>query len=157
MVARPSQPLLPYWPLQTWTVPAVIEHRLLLELPVTSAVSMTVDSVQSDDAVDKCGFQSAVMAEVSLLTNHAEALLCVARTPGMRIRDIAECVGITERAAQRIVGELETEGYLTRHRVGRRNFYETHPDLPASRSADPSVTLGSLLKALLPSRHDEAA
>ncbi len=97
------------------------------------------------------------MSTVSLLTNHAEALLCVARAPGMRIRDVAECVGVTERAAHRIICELEAEGYLTRHRVGRRNFYEIHPNLSASQKADPTVTVGSLLGALLPSRHHEAA
>lgn len=97
------------------------------------------------------------MAEVSLLTNHAEALLCVARAPGVRLRDIAQCVGITERAAHRIICELETEGYVTRHRAGRRNFYEVHVDQPAGKSVDPSVTVGSLLSALLASRHDEAA
>jgi len=97
------------------------------------------------------------MTEVSLLTNHAEALLCVARTPGTRIRDIAECIGVTERATHRILCELEAEGYLTRHRVGRRNFYEVHADLPVSPTADPDITLGSLLRALLPARHGEAA
>ena len=97
------------------------------------------------------------MVAVSLLTNHAEALLCVARTPGMRIRDIAGCIGVTERAAHRIVCELEAGGYLTRHRVGRRNFYEIHPDLPVSRTADTDATLGSLLLALLPSREERAA
>lgn len=73
------------------------------------------------------------------------------------IRDIAECIGVTERAVHRILGELEAEGYLTRHRVGRRNFYEVHPDLAVSETVDPSVTLGTLLKALLPSRQGEAA
>lgn len=97
------------------------------------------------------------MGDVNLLTNHAEALLCVARTPGTRIKDIAECIGVTERAAHRIVCELETDGYLTRHRVGRRNFYEVHPDLPVGHTADSGVTVSSLLKALLPSRRDTAA
>src|SRR4028119_2334626 len=56
---------------------------------------------------------------VELLTNHGHVLLCVARDRDMRLRDIADCVGITERAAHRIVCELEEAGFLTRHRAGR--------------------------------------
>jgi DNA-binding MarR family transcriptional regulator len=88
------------------------------------------------------------MAEWGLLTNHALALLCVARTPGMRLRDIADCVGITERAAHRIVGELCEAGYLTRHREGRRNFYELHPDAPLRHQLLAEHTLGELLAPL---------
>jgi DNA-binding MarR family transcriptional regulator len=57
------------------------------------------------------------------LTNHAHVLLSVARDPEARARDIAERVGITERAAQRILGDLLTEGYLAKTKVGRRNRY----------------------------------
>ncbi len=66
----------------------------------------------------------------TFLTNHAHVLLCVARDPGARLRDVADVVGITERAAQRIVAELEEAGYLTRTRDARRNRYEVHPELP---------------------------
>jgi hypothetical protein len=58
------------------------------------------------------------------LTNHAHVLLCIARDPDSRTRDIAARVEITERAAQRIVSELIAEGYLTRTKIGRRNRYE---------------------------------
>jgi predicted transcriptional regulator len=57
------------------------------------------------------------------LTNHAHVLLCVARDPESRTRDIAERVGITERAAQRILADLDAEGYITKERFGRRNRY----------------------------------
>ena len=57
------------------------------------------------------------------LTNHAHVLLCVARDPRSRARDIADRVGITERAAQRILADLIVEGYVTRTKVGRRNHY----------------------------------
>jgi len=57
------------------------------------------------------------------LTNHAHVLLCIARDPDTRTRDIADRVGITERAAQRIVSDLIAEGYLTRTKIGRRNRY----------------------------------
>jgi DNA-binding MarR family transcriptional regulator len=57
----------------------------------------------------------------SFLTNHAQVLVCIAHDPGVRLREIAEAVGITERAAQRIVGELSAAGYVSRRRIGRRN------------------------------------
>jgi DNA-binding MarR family transcriptional regulator len=60
----------------------------------------------------------------TFVTNHAGVLLCIARDPGIRMRDIADRVGITERAAQRIVADLAQEGYVTRRRIGRRNLYE---------------------------------
>ena len=57
------------------------------------------------------------------LTNHTQVLLCIARDPDVRTRDIAHMVGITERAAQRIVAELADAGFVTIERVGRRNRY----------------------------------
>ena len=68
------------------------------------------------------------MAQWSFLTNHAHVLLCIAHDPASRLRDIADAVGITERAAHRIVAELVDEGYVSRERRGRRNFYEVHPE-----------------------------
>ena len=66
----------------------------------------------------------------SFLTNHAQVLLCVARDPQMRLREIGAAVGITERSVHRIVVELEAAGYLTRTRNGRRNRYEVALGLP---------------------------
>ena len=66
----------------------------------------------------------------TFLSNHAHVLLALARDPSARLRDVAELVGITERAVQRIVADLEAEGYLTRERNGRRNEYSVHPDRP---------------------------
>ena len=83
-----------------------------------------------------------------LLTNHAYVLLCVWRDPEMRLRDIAVCVGITERAAHRIVCELESAGYLTRRRDGRRNVYEVHPDVPLRHALERKATVGELLGAV---------
>ncbi|HMI98625.1 MAG TPA: winged helix-turn-helix domain-containing protein [Gaiellaceae bacterium] len=60
----------------------------------------------------------------TFVTNHAAVLLCLASDPELRTRDIADRVGITERAAQRIVADLVAEEYVTRRRVGRRNVYE---------------------------------
>jgi len=68
----------------------------------------------------------------SFLSNHAGVLLCIATDPGIRLREIGDTIGITERAAHRIVSELADAGYLTRQRNGRRNHYEiqTHLRLP---------------------------
>ncbi len=65
----------------------------------------------------------------SFLTNHAGVLLCIADDPGIRLREIGDTIGITERAAHRIVSELTEAGYLTRQRNGRRNQYEIQSEL----------------------------
>jgi hypothetical protein len=66
----------------------------------------------------------------------------------MRLREIANCVGITERAAHRIVCELESEGYLTRTREGRRNVYEVHRALPLRHGLEQGATAGGLIEAM---------
>ena len=71
-------------------------------------------------------------SDFRLLTNHGNALLLIARDPRARLRDIAAALVITERQAQRIVGELVTAGYLTREREGRRNSYQVASHLPGS-------------------------
>lgn len=70
------------------------------------------------------------MADWKFITNHAQVLLCVAHDPEIRLREIAEACGITERAAHRIIADLEDAGYISRERVGRRNRYEFHPEAP---------------------------
>lgn len=64
------------------------------------------------------------------LTNHGRALLVLAHSSHVRHRDMALALGITERSAQNIVGDLVKAGYVSRERVGRRNVYEVHPDPP---------------------------
>src|SRR5215218_11492109 len=64
------------------------------------------------------------------LTNHAHVLVCVAEDSGIRLRDIAAAVGITERAAHRILSELVEDGYVLRERQGRRNRYQVITELP---------------------------
>ena len=68
------------------------------------------------------------MTSWSFLTNHALALLCIDRDPGIRVREIAECLGVTERAAHRIVCDLCAAGYLSKERVGSRNRYTVNLD-----------------------------
>ena len=89
------------------------------------------------------------MAEWGFLTNHLHALYCVARHPGIRIREIAESVGVQERAAHRLVSDLVEGGYLTRSRVGSRNFYELHPNQPIRREGLDEVAVGEILNVLL--------
>jgi DNA-binding Lrp family transcriptional regulator len=85
---------------------------------------------------------------VGLLTNHGHVLVCVAGEPGMTLREIAECVGVTERTAHTIVCELEKAGYLTRHREGRRNRYEVHADAVLGHELEHGGTVGDLVAAL---------
>jgi len=66
----------------------------------------------------------------TFLTNHAHVLLCIAKEPEARMRDVATLVGITERAVQRIVADLEDAGYVARIRHGRRNRYKVRDSLP---------------------------
>ena len=82
------------------------------------------------------------------LTNHAHVLLCVARDPEARTRDIAERVGITERAAQRIVGDLLAEGYLSKTKVGRRNRYTVNRQGHLRHPVFRELEIGPLLDIL---------
>lgn len=83
------------------------------------------------------------------LTNHAHVLICVARDPGIRLRDIALAVGITERAAHRILSELVDEGYVVRERRGRRNHYEVRADQPLRHPLTGERAVGDLLDVLI--------
>jgi predicted ArsR family transcriptional regulator len=85
----------------------------------------------------------------TFLTNHSHVLLCVAADPDVRLRDVAEKVGITERAAQRIVAELESEGYLSHVKVGRRNHYEVHTDMHLRHPLEDHLAIGALLRVLV--------
>ena len=83
-----------------------------------------------------------------LLTNHGNSLLLIARNPRTRLRDIAAALDITERQAQRIVGELVAAGYLSREREGRRNLYHVASHLPLRLPFQENINLGSLLAIL---------
>ncbi|MFY1671658.1 helix-turn-helix transcriptional regulator [Plantactinospora sp. WMMB334] len=88
------------------------------------------------------------MPDWTFLTNHAHVLLCIARDPGIRLRDVATRVGITERAAQRIVADLTESGYLTATREGRRNHYQLHPTLPLRHPLERDHQIGEILAVL---------
>lgn len=93
----------------------------------------------------------------TFLTNHMHVLLCIARDPSTRLRDVATAVGITERAAQRIVGELEESGYLVRRREGRRNAYDLRTDRPLRHPLEQQHLIGELLRVLASDSVPDAA
>ncbi|SCF38486.1 DNA-binding transcriptional regulator, MarR family [Micromonospora viridifaciens] len=81
----------------------------------------------------------------TFLTNHGHVLLAIARNPTARLRDVADEVGVTERAAQAIVADLEAGGYLRRTRVGRRNEYTINPRGHFRHPAEADQQVGALL------------
>ena len=84
----------------------------------------------------------------TFLTNHAQVLLCLSGTPDVRLRDVAEHVGITERATQRILADLVEAGYVKVERVGRRNRYTIDREHAMRHSAQVGLEIGALLEAL---------
>jgi len=89
-----------------------------------------------------------VMSHWTFLTNHAHVILCVANDPDATLREIAAQVGITERAAHRIVVELESEGALNRVREGRRNHYKVNTKFPLRHKLEQQCTVKRLLQLL---------
>ncbi len=89
------------------------------------------------------------MAEWSFLTNHAQALLCIAHDPGVRLRDIATTLMITERRAYGIVDDLTRAGYLVKARDGRRNRYQVQGHLLLPDPIPRSTTVGEVLALLV--------
>jgi len=90
--------------------------------------------------------------QYQFLTNHAQVLLCVAHDPGIRLRDVAQTVGVTERSVHRIVSELVEDGYVVRERIGRRNLYRVKPELPLRHPLTQETEqrrIGDLLDVLL--------
>jgi len=89
------------------------------------------------------------MRSWSFLTTHARALLCIAHDPGVRLRDIAALVGITERSAHGIVGDLVNAGYVVKDKDGRRNRYRIQQHLPLPDPLGPELTIGEMLDLLI--------
>ncbi|HEX8324995.1 MAG TPA: winged helix-turn-helix domain-containing protein [Tepidisphaeraceae bacterium] len=84
----------------------------------------------------------------TFLSNHSHVLLCLAADPAVRLRDVATRVGITERAVQNIVADLEAGGVVTRTREGRRNHYTIDPDRPLRHPVESHCTVRALLAML---------
>jgi predicted transcriptional regulator len=87
-------------------------------------------------------------ASWSFLTNHAQVLLCIAHDPGIRLRDIAATLAITERSAYGIVTDLTEAGYIVKHKDGRRNRYQIQAHLPLPDPAGRQRTVGEILALL---------
>jgi DNA-binding MarR family transcriptional regulator len=92
----------------------------------------------------------------TLLTGHGHVLVEIARNPEARIRDISAAAGLTERAVQAIVADLEAAGYLTRTRTGRRTVYTVNPDSLFRHSAQEGLRVGPFLDLLATADEPEA-
>jgi hypothetical protein len=93
----------------------------------------------------------------SFLTSHARVLLCIAHDPGVRLRDIAAGVGITERSAYGIVADLTAAGYVVKQKDGRRNRYQIQPHLPLPEPPRRGPAIGEVLALLTGAGHDFGA
>ena len=85
------------------------------------------------------------MASWAFLTNHARVLLCIARDPEARLRDIAASLGITERSAHGIVSDLAAAGYVVKQKDGRRNRYQVQARVPWPETGTPEPAAGDVL------------
>lgn len=92
---------------------------------------------------------SAPAPSWTFLSNHAHVLLCLAQAADPTVREMAQRVGITERAVHRILAELEEGGYVTRQRDGRRNTYRVHSARPLRHPIEAHRTIGDLIDAVV--------
>jgi DNA-binding IclR family transcriptional regulator len=97
------------------------------------------------------------MANWGFLTNHARAMLLIARDPDLRLRDLAAALGVTERTAYGLVADLTEAGYVVKDKDGRRNRYQIQPNLPLRHQLTRERTIGELLNLLLGSEDGIAA
>jgi len=95
-------------------------------------------------------------AEWTFLTNHARALVCIAHDEGLRLRDLADSLGVTERTVFGIVGDLTEAGYVVKEKVGRRNRYRVQHNLPLRQTVGREPTIGELLELLVDSSAAQA-
>jgi DNA-binding MarR family transcriptional regulator len=93
----------------------------------------------------------------TFLTNHAHVLFCIAQDPEVRLRDVSARVGITERAVQRIVTDLEEEGYLAVSKEGRRNRYQVRSDRPLRHTIERHRSVEALIELVLGPRREPPA
>jgi DNA-binding IclR family transcriptional regulator len=95
-------------------------------------------------------------AEWTFLTNHARALVYIAHDEGLRLRDLADSLGVTERTVFGIVGDLTDAGYVVKEKVGRRNRYRVQHNLPLRHAVGREPTIGELLELLVDSTATQA-
>lgn len=106
---------------------------------------------QADDdrsAVRSPGGSEPPAARWTFLTNYSHVLVLLFGDPSVVLRDVAAKVGITERAVQRIIAELEAEGFIEREKVGRQNRYRIRTDLPLRHPIEADCTIGDLLRLI---------
>lgn len=90
------------------------------------------------------------VARWTFLTNHSHVLVLLYENPSRVLREVAAKVGITERAVQRIIADLEVDGYLEREKIGRQNHYRIRTDRPLRHAIEAHCTIGDLLRLILP-------
>jgi hypothetical protein len=117
-----------------------------LELPYTK---LNV-RIMTNESLNMNADAARAQPRWTFLTNHLHVLACLNRDPELRIRDIADLVGITERATVQILSQLEAAGYLTKTRVGRRNHYTVHGELPLRHPMHNGRQVGELLRVIEP-------
>jgi len=93
------------------------------------------------------------VADWGFLTNHARALVCIAHDPGVRLRDIAAQLDVTERSAFGIVNDLAEAGYVVKDKDGRRNRYQVQAHLPLREAIGREPTIGQVLELLVDTNH----
>lgn len=91
-------------------------------------------------------------ASWTFFTNHGHVLLCLAQQPGMLLREVALTVGITERAVQKIIADLEAGGIITREKQGRQNVYTLNTRLPLRHAVEAHCTIEGLIDFVLQSK-----
>ena len=112
-------------------------------------MSLTTSNTYDPDVVSTpVDVARGTRASWTFFTNHAHVLIAISRDPELRQRDIAQLVGITEGAVQRILHELEAAGYLLRERVGRRNRYQVVADLPLRHPLETDRTVADILRTV---------
>ena len=100
------------------------------------------------------------MTEISMgkgwtfFTNHAHVLLCLSQNCNARLRDVADRVGITERAVHKIVSDLEQEGIVVRTREGRRNRYQINTGMPMRHPMEAHCSIGQIIETILKPRKE---
>jgi len=117
--------------------------------PIASAATSGNHPAPLPQPVRPAAVGGAAVVEWTFLTNHAHVLLCLAGDPELRVRDLALRVGITERAVQKIIAELEAGAVLAREREGRRNRYTIHGHLPLRHPVEAHRSLNDLVRAIL--------
>jgi hypothetical protein len=103
-------------------------------------------------SVERASVPVSASRDWTYFSNHGHVLFCLAREPTMLLRDVAARVGVTERAVQRIVADLEAAGVLLRQRDGRRNRYTIEPHAPLRHPNEAHCTVGMLIDMVVGSR-----